>query len=493
MRNKTLVKANISFDEENNLLTKNEQIQLNEFAKKNLLVHKRILKKKENENKYNKRDENVFSNKLAFSTKPINAKASSLSTANIGIMNPFLNQTTLNINSPILGIDNLNGSLFRYDPWDLYNTKLISSHGLLVFGLMGYGKSMFAKNFAWNEILYGRQVIVTTDPKGEWNNLSNYIDGSQNIKLGGIGKNAVCINPLDAGIKPDNVLDIDWLEKIKSSRLNSLSAVISIMRGQNKEFSPTEYTCLSLTLDYLNKKITDKNPTLKDVYEVFKTPPLFLQKEIDNPLIFKELKHSLHELVNGSLSSMFSSDSNISLNPNAPLITVDTSVLASLSEKIKSIASECINSWVLSTLRSQDGHFRLIILEEGWEAFSDPYRINTIDEMIRLASIYRCATMLIFHQLSDATQFGDSDSAHRNRLKGIFDKCETQIMFKCSNKEKEVISDLLEIPDEQLTQVTRLSSGICLFKIGNTYTSFVHPVISNECYEIFNTDAGRSG
>ena len=60
---------------------------------------------------------------------------------------------------------------FRYDPFALYRSGLLTNPNMVVVGQIGRGKSAFVKTYLWRQAVFGRRAWVV-DPKGEYGALA---------------------------------------------------------------------------------------------------------------------------------------------------------------------------------------------------------------------------------------------------------------------------------------------------------------------------------
>jgi hypothetical protein len=409
-----------------------------------------------------------------------------------GGLNPILacNGTGLD-SAPVIGRTDT-GGVVRFDPWDAYRSGLVSSTGILVMGLMGSGKSMCAKTIALRLIAAGRRAIVLGDPKGEWVPLADWLNQGRNgdAQVVAPGKPGVRVNPLDAGSRDPSIGESQWVQAVSAARATRVRAVISILRG-GQPFTTTEENCLTVAMEELAARTGA--PTLRDVYDQLETPSADM-KSICGGQAPHELALALRLLMTGPLAGAFDGQSTVKLNPWAGLTVVDTSTLAFSEARTRAIASECVTGWVTAALRARDGAFRVVISEEGWEDFRDPYRVAGMDEILRMSGHWGCALLMIFHELSDADMFGDAGSAHRNQLRGLLSKCETQIIYRCSQRERPVVADLLGLSEmEAELIVSGLPQGWGWWRIGSGLRLCVRPEMTRFAYQVFNTDKGRKG
>ena len=115
---------------------------------------------------------------------------------------PFLAEGGLGADGTYIGSDVFSGGSFVYDPWVLYQGRVITNPNVLLAGVIGSGKSSTAKALITRSLALGHKAYVPCDPKGEWTAVAEAMGGAT-IKLGpGL---ATRLNPLDAGRKPATV------------------------------------------------------------------------------------------------------------------------------------------------------------------------------------------------------------------------------------------------------------------------------------------------
>ena len=73
---------------------------------------------------------------------------------------------------PLLGVSRFGGA-FGFNPFELYQAKLVSGPNTFVFGRIGMGKSSLVKSYLARMYAHGYSSVVL-DPKGEYGALSSY-------------------------------------------------------------------------------------------------------------------------------------------------------------------------------------------------------------------------------------------------------------------------------------------------------------------------------
>lgn len=408
------------------------------------------------------------------------------STARVGVLTPFVAGSTANIPGPAIGIDTHSGAVFCFDPWGAYAAGLVTSPGVVVFGMMGSGKSMCVKIVILRLIKAGRHVIVQSDPKGEWVKVAEVVGGIV-IRIGpGTG---TVVNPLDEGQRPADVSEDEWRHVVEDRRGNALRSIVSILRP-GQPLTPYEHT----TLDLVVASMTTGNmpTTIAGVVGYLGRAEQGLVDYVgaDAP---RELSLILGRLVTGPMSGMFDGPSNVHLDPASPMTVMDTSVLRNAAPEVRSVGTACISAWIDATLRSKDGRFRMVVSEEGWDELRNPYQVAAMDERLRMAGDWGVSNWLIFHELADQSMFGEADSSHRNQVAGIISKSPIKIVFNQSQESMPLFKEMIRPTPDELELVTRLPQGVGLWRIGADSPVLVHAVVTPTAYPILNTDKGRAG
>lgn len=410
------------------------------------------------------------------------------SAARIGVMTPFVAPSTAAIPGPVIGVEVTSGQVFTFDPWGAGQggARLVSSPSVVVFGLMGSGKSMCVKTCMIRLIEWGRQVIVTSDPKGEWVPIAHAL-GGQVIAVGP-GSGTV-INLLDEGTRPPGVAHAEWTRLVSARRSLALESVCAILRP-DRPLDEYEQAALDKVVDLIaTGHIT---PTVEAVVTFLEHPPASLLAHVgaEAPV---SLALILGRLVTGPLGGMFHTHSTVALDPGAPMTVIDTSALLGASAQVRQIAAAATSAWVDATLRSADGRWRCVVSEEGWDELRNPAQAKAMDERLRMAGHWRCSSWLIFHELADIEQFGQAGSAHRNQVAGIITKSPIKILYQQSAASMDRITEFVRPTIAEAAILTSLRQGIGSWHVGEATPVLIHPVIGKSAYLLLNTDAGRDG
>ena len=183
---------------------------------------------------------------------------------------PFVADTGLGHRGPILGVDLNADALWHFSPWEAYvdtTERGTFSTNILVLGAYRGGKSATVKTLVTRSIAFGHQVVVPSDPKGEWVAVAEAIPGGRVIRLG--GGTGTRLNPLDRGPRRTDTSDEQHEQMVQQRRIGTLIALIEMTLGGR--LTAVEHAAI---LDALDRCITDTgdHPTLRGVYEELGRP-----------------------------------------------------------------------------------------------------------------------------------------------------------------------------------------------------------------------------
>jgi len=408
------------------------------------------------------------------------------SAARIGLLSPFLAAKSAVVPGPIVGLETATHVPFTFDPWSAVAQKLVTSPGVVVIGLMGKGKSYCVKLVMIRLIENGRQVIVSSDPKGEWIIIAEAL-GGQIVEIGPGSGNI--INPLDEGTRPATTSVEAWRRTVVARRALALQAICHILRP-HQPLDAEEMVCLDqVVVDIADGLVA---PTIQAVVARLETPPVTLTEKV-GVAAPRTLALMLGRLCFGPLSGMFDTESTVQLDPQAPMVVMSTKYLGTGKSEVKEIASAVTAAWIDATLRSGDGRFRCIVSEEGWDELRNPALAEAMDQRLRLTSEWRCSNWLIIHELSDINQLAAEGSAHRNIVEGIITRSETKILYCQNQASMEAIDRYIKPTSSERKELTRLGQGVGIWHVGQETPTCVYPIAGEGLRKLLTTDAGRNG
>jgi type IV secretory pathway VirB4 component len=390
---------------------------------------------------------------------------------------PFLAEGGLGADGTYVGNDVFSGGSFVYDPWVLYQSRVITNPNILLAGVIGSGKSSTAKALITRSIALGHKAYVPCDPKGEWTPVAEAVGGSV-IKLGpGLPTR---LNPLDAGSRPSGVADEDWHRIVRSRRRALLGTLAESTLG--RPLTAVEHTALDVAIDRASRAPT---PTIPDVVAALFVPEVGRGTAADDG---RELAHAIRRLVHGDLAGMFDGPSTTHFDPSLPMVTLDSSWIGGGgNDHALRLTLACASSWLEAAVTDPAGGKRFIVYDEGWRVMRDPALLRRMQEQWKLSRAWGVSNILIVHRLSDLAAVGDLGSEARALAEGLLADCSTRIMLRQEPDQLARTATLLGLTDVELATIAKLPKGRALWRLPSR--SFVVQLVRHAReVELYDTD-----
>ena len=397
---------------------------------------------------------------------------------------PFLAEGGLGSDGVFVGQDLYSGSSFVYDPWVLYSRGLITAPNLVLAGIVGSGKSALAKSLYTRSIPFGRRVYVPGDPKGEHTAVAEAVGGKA-IALGHGMPNR--LNPLDEGLRPAGLDDVQWAAQVTSRRRDLVGALAETVL--DRRLTPLEHTAIDVALTDTVR--TSDVPVLPMVVDRLLTPGK--PNDPDGRLAEdgRLVGHALRRLVAGDLAGLFDGPSTVRFDPSLPMISLDLSRVTE-NATLVSVLMTCASAWMESALLDPSGGQRWVVYDEAWRLMSHPALLRRMDAHWRLARHYGIANMLIFHKLSDLDNVGDRGSAMRALASSLLANAETRVVYRQESDQLGGTAAALGLTGTEESLLPTLGTGQGLWRIKDRSFVVQHQLHPAEL-ELFDTSARASG
>lgn len=303
------------------------------------------------------------------------AQKRNLDSSSVALTFPFVSSELVQESGILYGINKSNNSLVIVDRFSLNNANSI------IFAQSGSGKSYTAKVEILRQLMQQTKVIVI-DPEREYKQLAKSIGGTY-IRLSATSKEK--INPFDFSLK--SVTGENGL----AEHIQDLTEIISLMAGSlsdeeravvDKALIET-YKLFGISMRKQKYEVDQTFPLLKDFYKVLKT-----MKQ-------KELCHRLDKFVSGSLSSVFTSQTNVDLSNR--LVVFD---IKDLDESLRQIMILSTANFVHAQVKS-DPQKRILVIDEAWLLLQHEESARFLAGLVRRARKHYLGVTLISQQAND--------------------------------------------------------------------------------------------
>jgi type IV secretory pathway VirB4 component len=413
---------------------------------------------------------------------PMRTPAHRATTRTLQALYPFVVDAGLGSHGVYIGRQTGSDASFVHDPWQHYQSGVVTNPNMLLAGVIGRGKSALAKSLALRMTAFGVRVYVPGDPKGEWVPVARAI-GVEPITLGrGLPAR---INPLDPGRRPAGMEEPEWLREVEVRRLGLLGALAET--SLDRRLSPVERTALVLAV----QELRDVEPVLPNVVAALMTPTSEAARSINmtSRSLTRESRHlalELRRLVVGDLAGLFDRPTTTPLDFDAPIQVLDTSRLAG-DDTAVALLMTCASAWMESALASPDGSHRLVVYDEAWRMLRHLALVRRMQSQWKLSRALGVANLAVVHRLSDLGAVGSSGSEAVALAQGLLADCSTRIVYAQETDQVDATAAALGLTDVEAEQLVHLPRGRGLWKIGR-HSAIVDHLLSPDELPIVDTD-----
>jgi type IV secretory pathway VirB4 component len=381
---------------------------------------------------------------------------------------PFVAEGGLPCSRVYVGRD-LFGSSFVFDPWQLYQQRIITGLNMLVLGMIGRGKSALIKSFLLRSVLHGRKGVVF-DVKGEYTALAEAL-GCAPLRLAPGG--TVRLNPLDGRSSAREQAEL--VEALAATALT-------------RPLRPEERTALELALaEGRNRRC---EATLPQVVDVLLSPTAAMAGAIHTTpdamaVSCREVALELRRLCDGALAGMFDGPTTAGVDFTAPLVVVDLSAV--YHSAALPVVMTCVAAWLQAALGSDDAH-RMVVMDESWRMFSHLPIAAWMQQSFKLSRASGTMNVLVMHRLSDLASAGAAGSHQVRLAEGLLADTETRVIYGQPPSEIEQARELLGLSDTEAKLLPQLPRGQALWTVGGRSFLVEHRLSASEL-ALVDTDA----
>ena len=196
----------------------------------------------------------------------------------------------------------------------------------------------------------------------------------------------------------------------------------------------------------------------------------------------------------GPLAGLFDEPTNFALDWNAPVQSMDLSLLRSRGDQAVAVALTCLGSWSsMTTDLQEDGDIRIVVRDEAWRQMRLGLRaVQAVDSDLRLSRAERKIQLLVMHKPSDLLSVGSAGSQEAAIAKDLLALCSTRILLGQSTRVADELATELALTAQEhdVTNGWAMERrGRALWKIENSPGFKVQTVLSSIEQRLFDTNA----
>jgi type IV secretory pathway VirB4 component len=426
------------------------------------------------------------------------------STHEIGGLFPLLAAHGVPAVGARIGYDVHAGGAFYAHPVEWVLRGWCTNPNMVVFGEPGRGKSSTVVAFLLRMMRCGVKTLISGDVKGEYTPLLQAL-GMTPIVLGRGSPNR--LNALDLGplaARWDTWSPAAQREELTSVLSRWVRLLVALAQAQGYEPTVTDEAVLSAVLRR-RLGVSDGNTRLTPVT----IPHVWQQLAHPDPQLvdecrFADTRHfldhtrpitdALANLISGPLAGLFDTHTNVTLDWDAPVQSMDLSRLRARGDQAVAIALTCLGSWSsLATDLQGDGDVRIVVRDEVWRQLRLGTRaVQTVDAELRLSRAERKIQILVGHKPSDFLSVGHAGSQEVAIARDLLALCSTRILFGQSTRVAADLAEELALADTEHDVTTGWAmerTGRALWKIENHPGYKVQSVLSHVERRLFDTNA----
>lgn len=352
--------------------------------------------------------------------------------------------------------------------------KLIHNPSSFVMGLPGIGKSTFVRKQVTGAAAQGITPLVLGDLKPDYVDLVRAL-GGQVVQL---GRGRGYLNPLAVGALGSILPQLRGrpaydrvVAEVHGRRLSMTSALISLVR--NGAVTDSEQTILSNALRLLDERGDGQEPpVLADLAQVLHEGPEQLRSVTltDNHEAYKEAVRPLHlsliALMDGPVGEVFSRQTSVPLNLDAPAVCIDLSGIAAHDERLTAaVLLACWNDGfgaidAAHTLEDEGlgprRHF-FAVLDELWRVLrAGVGMVSRVDELTRVNRQVGLSTAMITHSMDDLEAL--AHDADIKKARGFVERAGAVVCGGLPARELESLSKIVGFTEPEQEMITSWSA-----------------------------------
>ena len=356
-----------------------------------------------------------------------------------------------------VGFDAHTGSAFCFDPFQAYQSGIVTDPVMLVLGSKGSGKSTLVKSLAVRMAAHG-YLIRHIDPKGEALPLADYF-GVDPVRPG-----RVVINPFHQ------------LGPSDRGRMGIALASAAL----NRPLTPVESAAI------VAATAVDGAVNLEELAERLTSP-----EDLPSPLVItdrdvRDLIAGLHTLSSSHAGQMMFGDSTVTVDASAPYLVVD---LSGHDDDTLRVLMVAVTGWITGLWGTDRLHPKVVVMDEFWRLLTDRATAEWAKYAFKMSREHGASYIAVLQHLGDLRSV-DEDT--RAIAYGLLADSETRIVYRQPPDQAAALGELLGLTGEEITVVQRLVPGQALWRVGGRSTVVEHIVTDIE-RPLIDTNAAMGG
>ena len=372
---------------------------------------------------------------------------------------PFITSEVNDKNGIFFGDNLSNGSLAIIDNFD---SSVFTNANIFVCGKSGAGKTFALSLMALRMRLKHIPVfILAPEKQHEFIRLCDALEGEY-LQIGPGSSYKLNIMEIT---KRDETADLLDMNVEKPSYLNTKIGTLStFFKLLIPDLTVEELAFLeeALVKTYNKFGITEDNNSIYDDEDIMRTKLKKMPIIADLRDVLKEksetrrLANAINRLCTGS-GSCFNGETNVDISNDFVVIGLET-----LEDDLLPLGIYVAMEYIWGKAKENRTKKKALLIDEWWKLAKNPVAAEYSYKMAKLVRAYSMSMILATQQLSDIKASG-ADSIG----KAIIGNCSIKILMQMENSDIQTVDSMLNLNDNQLNIIKRLSRGEALFTATN--------------------------
>ena len=349
---------------------------------------------------------------------------------------------------------------------DQFNRKRINNPHMFIAGETGAGKTTTLMLIALRARVKNMPVyIIAPEKQDEYKRITAAI-GGQFIDIGAGSSdriNIMEIFPVDESSR-DRMAYIDGDEGVVESYLiRKVSTLSDFFALHIPTISSTERFDLeeAIISTYQKKGITSSNESLwaDEKHTRYKKMPVIsdLVKELESKPDTARLAKTIKLLTKGN-GEHFDGQTNVDINNNFVVIGLQHN-----SEDMLGLSIFMAMDFITSKCMEDRIKNKYFIIDEAWKLLMNPIAANRLMASSKLLRAYSTAMVIASQQLSDILAYEGGKFGL-----AVLNNCATKIFMTMKEKDAQIVQDMIDLSESEVSNVTKFRAGQGLLLAGET-------------------------
>lgn len=420
--------------------------------------------------------------------RPAERDGHQVSTAHFQAAYPAVAEAGLGPRGVYIGSD-LHGGSFAFDPWVLYQRRILSVANTLVLGMPDYGKSSLTKSWMYRSRVFGRRCEII-DPKGEYGPLVRSLGG---VTLGIGPGGQTRLNPLTRIGAPE--MRESLLQAVAHAMLARPLRQVEAVGLVEALVAADELHSGEVCVGHVVEQLRDPAERTINALDLSRDTA---REEL------REVALALMRLCHGPLRGMFDAPTSHGEEVwDSPVICLDISSVAagsSGSDLALAITMVCATAFLdarrvqraaeaerdgiepQKTIRGND---------EAWRALPIAGLGDYYQAAFKLGRQTGVQHWMVLHRLSDLAAAGDEGTRQQALAKGLLAETGTVIVYRQHPEEIPRATSALGLSSTEAQRIGHYPQGVALWRIGGRSYEVRH-VRSRQEIALTATDAAMA-